>query len=81
MLHSNNINIPSIYGNICIDDKANYYLTGLDRTGCMFCCYGLQTETYENNRFTKMKNTHKKIYDYIINELKFDHVIDIIFKK
>ena len=42
----------------------------VNRTGCMFCLYALEFETNENdgeNRFTKMKHTHPKIYDYCIS--------------
>lgn len=39
--------------------------TGCKRTGCMFCGYGCHLEK-SPNRFERMKQTHPKIYDYIM---------------
>ena len=39
--------------------------TGCDRTGCMFCGYGCHLEK-SPNRFERMKETHPKVYDYIM---------------
>ena len=39
--------------------------TGCERTGCMFCGYGCHLEK-SPNRFERMKQTHPKIYDYIM---------------
>ena len=39
--------------------------TGLNRTGCMFCLYGVHLEK-EPNRLQRMKETHPKQYDYIM---------------
>ena len=39
--------------------------TGCERTGCMFCGYGCHLEK-SPNRFERMKQTHTKIYDYIM---------------
>ena len=57
----------SIYGDI-IYENGHYYNTGVHRTGCMFCMFGLQQED-EPNRFQQMKITHPKIYDYCIKPL------------
>lgn len=43
----------SIYGDI-IYQGGIYTTTGLNRTGCMFCCYGIQNDD-RPNRFEKMK--------------------------
>jgi 3'-phosphoadenosine 5'-phosphosulfate sulfotransferase (PAPS reductase)/FAD synthetase len=53
------------------------YDMGYDRTGCMFCLFGIHRETTPN-RFQKMKVTHPKIWDYCINKLGIGDVLDFI---
>lgn len=65
-----------IYGDIIEQDK-KLKTTGLERTGCMFCMYGIQSEK-EPNRFQKMKTTHPKQYEYCINKLGLGEVLEFI---
>lgn len=56
--------------------------TGCDRTGCMFCAYGVHREA-SPNRFERMKETHPKQYEYIMKSiedggLNYKEVIDWI---
>ena len=56
--------------------------TGCDRTGCMFCGFGCHLEK-SPNRFERMKETHPKLYDYIMKPwdkggLGYKDVIDWI---
>lgn len=67
----------SVYGEILQDDKGKYYTTGLDRTGCMFCMFGVHLEK-NPNRFQRMAVTHPKQYDYCINKLGCGKVLDYI---
>jgi 3'-phosphoadenosine 5'-phosphosulfate sulfotransferase (PAPS reductase)/FAD synthetase len=53
------------------------YNMGYDRTGCMFCMYGVQSEK-EPNKFQTMQKTHPKLYDYCINNLKLGTIMDFI---
>ena len=58
-------------------------LTGVQRTGCMFCGYGCHLEELEHGRFVLMKKTHPKQYDYIMRPreqggLGYKEVIDWI---
>lgn len=53
------------------------YDMGYDRTGCMFCMYGVQAQK-EPNRFQLMEKTHPKMYDYCINKLGLGEVMDYI---
>ena len=53
------------------------YNKGVDRTGCMFCMFGVHLEKGEN-RFQRMKKTHPKQYDYCINRLGCGKVLDYI---
>ena len=67
----------SVYGDIKIDENGRYYTTKCQRTGCMFCGFGCHLEQ-EPNRFQKLKETHPKQYDYIINKLGMGEVLNYI---
>lgn len=71
-----NIAYASVYGDI-IEVKGKYKTTGVDRTGCMFCCYGIQCSK-SPNKFEQMKITHPKQYDYCINKLEIGKILDFI---
>ena len=59
------IPIASVYGEVKQDEKTGkYYLTGVKRTGCMFCMFGAQCKG--DRRFLDMKETHPRQYDYCI---------------
>jgi 3'-phosphoadenosine 5'-phosphosulfate sulfotransferase (PAPS reductase)/FAD synthetase len=49
-----------------------------DRTGCMFCLFGIEQEKAELNRFQKMSITHPRQYKYCIEELGLGKVLDFI---
>jgi len=51
------------------------YDTGVKRTGCVFCMFGVHLEK-EPNRFQCLKKTHKQLYDYCINKLELGKVLD-----
>jgi 3'-phosphoadenosine 5'-phosphosulfate sulfotransferase (PAPS reductase)/FAD synthetase len=75
-----NIPYSSIYGDIVEVNETDGQLklidncwgklktTGADRTGCMFCMFGVHLEK-EPNRFQKMKITHPKQYDYCMRSI------------
>lgn len=71
----NNLEIASVYGSIEKGEDNLYHTTGVKRTGCMFCMYGLHLEQHPN-RFELMKETHPKQYDYIMNKLNGKHVME-----
>lgn len=57
--------------------------TGCKRTGCMFCGFGCHLDPQGEGRFTALKRTHPKIYDYIMRPweeggLNYKEVIDWI---
>jgi 3'-phosphoadenosine 5'-phosphosulfate sulfotransferase (PAPS reductase)/FAD synthetase len=67
-----NIPIAVIYGAIVTGDKG-LQVTGIQRTGCIFCCFGLrQDET--PNRFELLAQTHPGLYDYVANRLGLKEV-------
>lgn len=53
------------------------YDMGYDRTGCMFCMFGVHMEKGEN-RFQRMKRTHPNQWNYCINKLGIGHCLDLI---
>ena len=69
------IPLASVYGDI-IEESGQLQLfeeerpsklitTGCDRTGCMYCMFGIMRDK-EPNRFQRMKQTHPKQYAYCI---------------
>lgn len=54
---------------------SSIYDMGYDRTGCMFCMFGIHLEKGEN-RFQKMARTHPKQHEYCINKLGIGSVLD-----
>ena len=78
------IKIASVYGNIeqtaaslFPEVPPVYRCTGVDRTGCMFCMFGVHLEQHPN-RFERMRLTHPKIYDYCMNTLGIKQVLEYI---
>lgn len=75
------LEIASVYGEIVLEDKkGNQYptdmmdfapdgcklrTTGAERTGCIFCGFGLHLEKGET-RFQRLKRTHPRQYEYCI---------------
>lgn len=64
-----NIPYPSVYGEIQQNEKGEYYTTGYNRTGCVFCAYGCHNEK-EPNRFQKLKQTHPKLHEYCMKPVE-----------
>lgn len=74
----NKIEIASVYGDI-VKKNNSLHLTGVERTGCMGCMYGIIQESKKGlNRFQRMKLTHPKHYDFYINKLNFKYYLDLI---
>lgn len=61
-----NLPICSVYGQIRRNEKdRKLSCTGCQRTGCIFCAYGLQCEKGET-RFQRLAKTHPQQYEYSI---------------
>lgn len=75
-LHMTGIPYASIYGDI-VEKNGKLVTTGAQRTGCMFCMFGLHLEK-EPNRFQRMALTHPKQHDFCINKLGCGKVLDYI---
>ena len=71
----------SIYGEIKEVKKKDgspiLKTTGVSRSGCMYCMFGVHLEP-EPNRFQQMQITHPKHYDYCIHRLGCGKVLDFI---
>ena len=47
---------------------------GYKQTGCMFCGFGMHLE--KEDRFEKLRQTHPKQYEYIMNKLGFREILE-----
>ncbi len=56
---------------------SHIYDMGYNRTGCVFCAFGVHMEKGEN-RFQKLKKTHPELHYYCINKLGMGEVLDYI---
>lgn len=76
----NDLEICSVYGDILQDDTGNYYTTGEQRTGCVYCAMGCHLEE-EPNRYQRLKIIDKSMYDFVMRPyieggLGFDYVLN-----
>ena len=53
------------------------YDMGYDRTGCMFCMFGIHLDK-PINRFQRMSKTHPNIHKYCIDKLNLKEVLEYI---
>ena len=67
----------SVYGEIKEDDKGRLITTGANRTGCMFCMFGVHLEK-EPNRFQRMQISHPKQYAYCMDKLGLREVLEYV---
>lgn len=71
----------SVYGDITIkqkeDGSTSRKCSGVDRTGCVFCMYGIHLEKGVN-RFQRMKESHPQLHGYCIDKLGCGEVLDYI---
>lgn len=73
-LYENQIPYSQVYGDIIKDSYGKYQTTGVKRTGCMYCMFGIHLDETPN-RFQQMAITHPKQYNYCINKLGLDEVL------
>lgn len=71
------IEYASCYGEIVDDGSGKLHCTREDRTGCMFCMFGIQYDGTPN-RFQRMERDYPKQYDYCINKLGIGAVLDYV---
>lgn len=59
------IPIASVYGDV-IQEKGKWKTTKCDRTGCVFCLYGLHMDK-KPNRIERLKISHPRLYEYCMS--------------
>lgn len=72
----NRIALPSVYGDI-VEENGVLRTTGLPRTGCIACGFGVHREAHPN-RFERLKITHPNQWNYVINKLGMGRALDFI---
>ena len=66
------VKIADVYGEVIYDECVEkWFTTGEKRTGCIFCGYGAHLEKGEG-RFSRLKYTHPKQYDFCMNGGGYD---------
>ena len=71
-----NLPLASVYGDI-IEVDGKLKTTGCQRTGCVFCLFGLSQDKPQN-RIQRLALTHPKLHDYCINKLGLKEVMEFI---
>ena len=72
----NNIPIAAVYGDIIQNhNTGKLSCTGVKRTGCVFCAFGLHMEG-NPNRFQRMHDTHPKLWKYCMENLNLKSIFD-----
>lgn len=79
-IYKRSLPIASVYGTIV--KGGGYSLTGVERTGCMFCMFGTHLEPHPN-KFERMKETHPKQYAWCLKDsscggLGLQNVLDYV---
>lgn len=74
-IYENDLEIPSVYGEVIRSGGGGWTSTGVHRTGCVFCMFGVDQEPYPN-RFQQLEKTHPRLHDYCINQLNLKQVLD-----
>lgn len=73
-----NVPFSAAYGELRSCDNSDVLeTTGLSRTGCMFCAFGMKQDGCPN-RFQRMKITHPKQYEYCMTQLGLKEVLEYI---
>ena len=76
-IKQNGIEYAGCYGEIVEDASGKLKCTRENRTGCMFCMFGIQYDSIPN-RFQRMERDYPKQYDYCINKLGIGVVLDYV---
>lgn len=75
-IHQYGIRIPSVYGEIVRSEDGIFSTTGVRRTGCLFCCFGLALDEGERNRFEMLAESHPKLHRFVMDRLGLGEVLD-----
>ena len=73
-IYDNKLDINKAYGDVIFKD-GNYSTNKCDRTGCIYCGFGVHLEK-EPNRYQRLELTHSQLHDYCMNKLGFKEVCE-----
>lgn len=81
-IYNNKLTIASVYGEVKKTNDEKYYTTGVKRTGCIYCGFGVHLDKYPN-RYQQLYKTHPKLWQYCMKPkeqggLGFQDVMDYI---
>ena len=80
-----NLKVADIYGKVIAVDKNNkevkekekdhWRFSGVQRSGCVFCLYGMTSDTLNNgrNRFEILKKNYPSLFDFCMRGGQFDN--------
>lgn len=71
-----NLEIASVYGDVVEDENGKLKTTGEQRTGCIYCLFGIHYDEPGNNRIQRLKRTHPKLHEYCVYKLGLAEVMD-----
>ena len=69
---SNKLEIAKAYGEV-IEDNGEFRTTKCDRTGCVYCLFGISQDVGEN-RIQRLQQTHPQLHSYCMDKLGFREV-------
>lgn len=73
---ANGVALSPVYGDI-VREGDTFSVTGLPRTGCIACGFGVHLEGHPN-RFERLAKTHPKQWSYIVNKLGMGKVLELV---
>lgn len=79
-IRDNDIEIPGVYGQVVEGPDGELHTTGVKRTGCIFCGFGLHLDE-SPTRFQRLKETHPRRWDYVMNRLGMREVLDYMARE
>ena len=71
----NRLPIAAVYGDVTQDKDGIYKTTGVRRTGCIFCCFGLHMDEGPYNRFELLALSHPKLHRYVMENLGLKKIL------
>lgn len=75
-IKDNNIEMASVYGDI-IEVDGKLKTTGLERSGCVYCGFGITSESCPN-RYQRLEVTHPQLHKYCMENLGFKVVCEFM---
>lgn len=75
-IYTNKLKITSVYGDV-VKENDIYKTTKCERTGCVFCGFGVHLEK-EPNRYQLLEQTHPQLHNYCMENLGFKEVCEFM---